>query len=111
MKRHYALTFLLCAVLSACASLGVTEPKSLSDRLAYGYGTYTAVVSSAANAVSAGDITKDDGAEVLKLTDQARSILDGARATVDTDPAGASRKAELAIAVLAQAQNYLRSHR
>lgn len=108
MKPSYALVFVLCVLLSACASLGLEPAKSPADRIAYGYSTYTAVVQAAANSVRTGDISKADGATILKLSDEARTLLDAAQAIVATDPQGATTKLNLALVVLTNVQTYLR---
>lgn len=108
--RHLALAGLLCWLLAACQSLGLAPAKSLSDRLAYGYGTLSAVEFAAADATNAGELSKADAQTVLKLADQSRTLLDGAKSLLDTDPQAASTKLDLAVAVLTQVQSYLRSH-
>lgn len=99
----------LCVLLCACQSLGLAPPKSLEDRVAYGYSTYSAVQYAAANAVTAGELSSADGEAVLKMADQSRILLDSAKALASTDPRGASTQLDLALAVLTQIQSYLRS--
>jgi hypothetical protein len=106
--RHYAALGLLCALLSACASLGLAPAKSLSDRLAYGYSTLSAVQFAAANATNAGELSATDAEAVLKLADQSHVLLDGAKTLLPTDPDGAATKLDLAVAILAELQNQLR---
>lgn len=108
--RHIALAGLLCWLLVACSSLGLAPAKSLSDRLAYGYGTLSAVEFAAADATNAGELSKADAQTVLKLADNARTLLDGSKSLLDTDPQAASTKLDLAVAVLTQLQTYLRGH-
>lgn len=107
--HRYAALGLLCAVLSACTSLGLTPAKSLSDRIAYGYSTLSAVQFAAANATNAGELSASDAEAVLKLADQSRVLLDGAKALLASDPKAAATKLDLAVAVLTQIQNYLRA--
>ncbi len=106
--RHYASLGLLCALLTACASLGLAPAKSLSERLAYGYSTLSAVQYAAANATTAGEISPSDAEDVLKLADQARVMLDGAKALLATDPEGAATKLNLAVTILKELQGHLR---
>ena len=81
MKPRYAPFYaLILIVLTGCSSLGLAPAKSLSDRLAYGYSTYTAVQYAAANATNAGELSKSDAETGLQLADQSRVLLDGARA-------------------------------
>jgi hypothetical protein len=109
MRLHrYTAAAFLCCLLSACASLGLAPAKSLADRLAYGYSTLSAVQFAAANATNAGELSKSDAEAVLKLADQSRLLLDGARALLATDPDGAATKLDLAVAILTQIQAHLR---
>lgn len=107
--RNYAALGLLCALLTACASLGLAPAKTLSDRLAYGYSTLSAVQYAAATATTAGELSYSDAEDVLKLADQSRVLLDGAKAVLATDPEAAATKLSLAVAILTQLQSYMRS--
>lgn len=107
--RHYAAAALLCAVLTACASLGLAQPKSLSDRLAYGYATLSAVQYAAAAATTAGELSYSEAEDVLKLADQSRVLLDGAKAVLATEPEAAATKLNLAVTILTQLQAHLRA--
>lgn len=112
MKRHYALAYVLCALLTACSSLGLAPAKSLSDRLAYSYGVLTAVNNTAAQEVNAGTLKTEDAEHILKIGDEARALLDGAKSLLATgDEAGANNKLVLATAILTQLQTYLREHK
>lgn len=101
--------YLTVLLLCACQSLGLAQPKSLQDRIAYGYSTYSAVQYAAANAITAGEMSSADGEAVLKMADQARVLLDSAKALSATDPTGAGTKLELAVNILTQLQAYLRA--
>lgn len=111
MKRSYAFLALLCVLLGACQSLGLAQPKSLSDRLAFGYATYSAVQYAAANAVTSGELSSADGEAVLRLGDQARALLDTSKGLLASDPKGASTNLTLALSVLTELQNYLRARK
>jgi hypothetical protein len=106
--RHYAALGLLSALLTACQSLGLAPAQSLDQRLAYGYSTYSAVQFAAANAKNAGEISASDAEAVLKLADQSRVLLDGAKVLLATDPNGAATKLGLAVAILTELQSQLR---
>jgi hypothetical protein len=90
--------------------MGLAPAKSLPERVAYGYSTLSAVQFAAANATEAGELSADDAKAVLKIGDEARALLDGAKAMASTDPAGANDKLILATTVLTNLQAYLRSH-
>lgn len=108
MKRVYA-AFVFLLLLSGCASLGIAPAQSLKQRIAYGYSTYSAVNYAATNGVTKGTLEPTDGDKVLKLTDEAKGFLDGAKALVDTNPQGATDRLTLAISVLQAAQSFIDS--
>ena len=104
--RNY--TYVLLLVLFGCAQLGLTQPKTFDERLAYAYGSHTAVLQTAAAAVNAKTMTSAEGDQVLKLADESRAVLDAARVAARAgDTAGANTKLVLAVAVLTQLQQYL----
>lgn len=100
----------LFVLLSACSQLGLAPADSFDKKLAYAYGTHTAVLQSATSAVVHKDITPDDGKQVLKLADESRGLLDAAKdLSVTGDLTGAGNKLVLATAILTQLQTYLRA--
>lgn len=109
MKPHYAFVFVLCAVLAACTSIGVAPAKSFPERLAYAYGVNTAVRQAATQGLNAGTLSGSDGEQVLKLTDEARTLLDSAKTLMDIDARGAESKLVLATEILTHLQTYLRT--
>lgn len=107
MRPLRLLLLPLLLVLSACAAL--TPPKSFDDRLAYAYGTHTAVLTAAARSVSAQEITSGQAETVLQLADESRQVLDAARlAAAAGDARTADGQLALATNVLTQLQLYLR---
>jgi hypothetical protein len=112
MKRIslHAAAWLLCAVLSACATLGIPSAQNFEQRWGYATATHTAVMSAAAASVRAGELSKPDGAQVLRLADEAKALIDAAEAIADSgDEAGADQKLALATVILTNLQTYLRS--
>jgi hypothetical protein len=108
IKTSFAAFALL--LLAGCASLGLAPAKSFDDRLAYAYGTHTAVLESATAALKSGAISVDDAQAVLSLADESRTLLDAARAAVGGgDTSTAEGKLALALSVLTQLQTYLQS--
>jgi len=114
-KRHVPretiwLAAIAAVILAACGSL--TKPEGFEQRLAYGYGTYTAVVNAAAAGVETGRLSPDAGESVLELSDKARTLLDLSRTL---HGGGDIRQAEdqltLAIAVLTELQRYAEAKR
>lgn len=94
--------------LPGCASIGLEEPQSIDQRLAYAYGTHTAVLDAAAVGVATGKLTPEDGEQVLKLADESRLLLDASRAALGAgDVATADGRLLLALNVLTQLQAYL----
>ncbi len=107
--RNFTVVW-LCVACVACASLGLAPAKSFDDRLAYAYGSNTALRTAATNSLTAGSISSGDAEEVLKLTDQARALLDAAKlASASGDPQTADGKLLLATNILTQLRVYLGS--
>ena len=107
--RQLAYGFVLI-LLAGCAQLGLAPAQTLDEKLAYAYGTHTAVQRAAASALTARDISSADAEQVLKLADESRALLDGARAAAKIgDTSTADGKLLLATSILAQLQTYLRS--
>lgn len=101
---------ILCLIwlLGACASLGLVPAETFEQKLAYAYGTHTAVMQAAADALIAKEIDADEGAQVLKLADESRALLDAARSLQGIDPGAATNRLVLATTILTQLQSYLR---
>ena len=97
------------SLLTACASLGLAPADSFDARLAYAYGTHTAVLQAASAAVSAGTLTRKDGETVLTLAQQSRTLLDSARSVENTDPSTATGRLTLAVNILTQLQTFLQA--
>lgn len=103
----YAFVLLL---ITGCAQLGLTQPQTFEEKLAYAYGTHTAVLQSAAAGVNGKTLSSADGSQVLKLADESRSILDAARiANKAGDINTANGKLLLATSILTQLQAYLQA--
>lgn len=108
-RARLAILAVALSCLTACASVGLTPAQSFDARLAYAYGTHTAILQAATAAVTAGTISRKDGETVLKLAQQSRVLLDSARAVENTDPATAAGRLTLAVNILNQLQTYLQS--
>lgn len=95
-------------LVTACAAF--TPAKSFDDKLAYAYGTHAALLHAAAAGVAAGEITPEDGQQVLNISDQCRAILDAAKLAAGTgDVSTAEGQLALAVNILTELQNYLRA--
>lgn len=104
----YATVWLILALFAGCQSLGLAEPKSLSQRIAYAYGTNAGIRTAAANSLTAGAISVADGEYVLKVTDETRTLLDASHtALLGGDPSTAEGRLLLALGVLDTLQTYL----
>lgn len=104
------LNYLWLLVLVGCASLGMAPAQTFDQKLAYAYGTHTAVVQAATQALNDKTITSTDALQVLKLADESRALLDASRAALAAgDPATANGRLALATQILVQLQSYLRS--
>ena len=96
------------ACLSACSALGLAQPKSIDQRLAYAYASHTAVLQAATSSLNVGAITSPDAERILKEADDARSALDAARlALTSGDVTTAEGRLAAAIQVLTALQAYL----
>ena len=108
MIRNSILVTSLIMLVMACSA--IPAPKSFDQSLAYAYGTHTAIMTSAANALDTKLITVEDAEEVLKISDQARVVLDMAKATyVAGDVTTAEGQLQMAIGILTNLQIYLNS--
>lgn len=105
--RGVVAVWLLLLVVG-CAGLGLEPANTFTDKLAYAYGTHTAVLRTADAEAKAGYLNKEDGLQVLASADQARAILDSA--SLIKDPVQANAKLVLGLSILQQLQTYLRSH-
>ena len=104
----HAAAAALMAILVGCASIGLTQPKSLSERIAYGYGVNAGVRTAAANSLQAGTLSREDGEYVLAITDQTRGYLDAARVAAGAgDVSTAEGRLLLALSVLDEIQRHL----
>ena len=108
-RLQLSMAAVALSLITACASLGLAPADSFDARLAYAYGTHTAVLQAATAAVSAGTLTRKDGEAVLTLAQQSRTLLDSARAVENTDPTTAAGRLALAASILSQIQTYLQS--
>lgn len=98
----------MAALLVGCAAF--TPAKSFDEKLAYAYGTHTAILHAAAAGVANGELSVPDAEQVLKLSDQCRAILDTAKLAAGTgDVTTAEGQLALAVNVLTELQNYLRA--
>lgn len=110
--RLHARNFLLvlALLLSACAQLGLQQPQTFSEQLAYAYSQNAAIRTSAAQALKAGTITKSDAQQVLTTTDTARTALDEARKFQSVgDTSTALGKLTMASSLLTTVQTFLTS--
>jgi hypothetical protein len=103
------LSFLTAFALLGCAGLGLAPAQTFDQKLAYAYGTHTAVLQGAEQSLTGRTISSADAGQVLKLADESRTLLDAARAASQAgDPSTANGKMALATQILVQLQAYLR---
>lgn len=103
-----ALGAVSAATLPGCQSAGLEAPQSIDQRLAYAYGTHTAILDAAAAGVEQGRLSAEDGERVLDLADESRLTLDAARVALTAgDVSTAEGRLVLALGVLTQLQTYL----
>lgn len=101
------IPLLLC--LTACATLGLAPASTFEDKLAYAVSQNAGVRQATANALDAGEIDVIDARQVLKITDESRTILDAARVAAGAgDLSTAEARVALATSILTKLQTYLR---
>lgn len=107
-NRHWLYLWLV--LLAGCASFGLATPQTFDQKLAFAYGTHSAVQQGATQALADKTLSSTDAMQVLKLADESRALLDAARAAAKAgDPTTANGKLLLATSILTQLQTYLRS--
>lgn len=110
MTQRLYLTFLALLLIAGCESLGVATPQTFEERLAYGYSQNAAIRTSAAQALQAKTISKDDAQRVLSTTDIARTGLDAARAAHGAgDVSTAMGRLQMANSLLQSVSTFLQS--
>jgi hypothetical protein len=110
MKRkiNAFLILLLTVTLAGCPLM--PQPKSFDQSLAYAYGTHTALMVSAKNALELGTLSLDDAQQVLKIADEARGILDLSKMTyLSGDVKTAEGQLNMALSLLSELQSYVNS--
>lgn len=104
----FVVAAMLVLVVQACASLGLQQPKTFREDYAYALGQTTALRTAAAQALDARQISIADAEYVLRLTDQSRGYLDGAKQVYEAGQTLEGKtRLELATAVLLQLQTFL----
>lgn len=105
--RLYVMPVLLL-VLSACAALGLEQPRDFSERKAYADGQVTAFVNTARASFAAGRLSEEDSREALKIAKEASALLDTADLAAGAgDMSQAEDRLSLALAALNRLEAYL----
>lgn len=102
----YVMAF-LCAMLVACAQLGLPTPDTLNEKIAAAQGSVTQVRTSATQLLQAGKISSSDATNVLTTTDAASEGIRVARTLSAQDPNAAQAKLVATMTVLSAIQAYL----
>ena len=80
MKLKKLICIVLMVALAGCASVGLSPPQSMQERIAYAYATDAGIRASAAKALILKQITKADAVRILALTDDAQIAIGAAEA-------------------------------
>lgn len=104
----YLMTF-MCALLVACASLGVPAPQTMNEKIAAAQAAITQVRVSATQLLNGGKISAADGENVLTTTDAAAKGVEVARTISAQDPTAAQAKLTAIVTGLSALQLYLAS--
>lgn len=94
-------------MLGACASLGLAQPQTLDQKLAYGYAGVTTALNTITTATTAGQLTSAQATEANNLALQVKAILDNARALEGNDATAAQNDLTLALSSLTAVQQFL----
>jgi hypothetical protein len=107
MKKLWFLSWVLWLMV-ACTSLGLEQPKSLEDRLAYAYASNAAVRDASTSSFQVGALTPAEFREFIKKNDEVRAILDSAKIAVQVgDVSTAEGRLNAALVILAELQKTL----
>jgi hypothetical protein len=111
MKRLYTpatyLLTLICALLVACAQLGLPTPTTINEKIAAAQASVTQVRQTATQLLTAGKITVADAENVLKTTDAASEGIAVARTLSLQDPNAAQARLTMVVTALTAIQAYL----
>lgn len=109
MMATLRTALLAVLLLAGCASLGLQEAKSFSDRIAYAEGVNTAIRDASTDALNAHSITSADMEHVMAINAQAKALLASARSLQGTDVQTAEGKLLTATKLLTELQTWLRA--
>ena len=98
MKKFYSLFFVLLFFALGLQSCSVF-PETFDERLATAYVTNSTVRATTARAIRAGQVSAEQGRNILQITDRVRAVLD---ASADGDERGL----DLAIEILRELERY-----
>lgn len=107
--RKLAITkvFIVSALLSGCAALGIPTPQSFEDKVAVGYGTVETVAVMTKTLARKDAISKKDALNVYETAKSAKEGLDFAVSVHDTLPDVAETKLEVTLLILNKLNSYL----
>lgn len=104
-----SILVILILFIAACSTVGVTEPTSFDQRLAYAASQVTATRQVAADLYERGQISKADAQEILKATDQAWLMIQASRGfNAEGDQAKAETALRIATEMLTMIEAYLK---
>lgn len=104
MKPRTPAAVAAAIALAGCASLGTVAPQSLDESIFMAEAQVTGLDTTAAQALSAGLITAQDGQFIMNLTDQIMAAINAAKAA---EGAGNTSTAQGQLAVAAQLMSQL----
>lgn len=114
MKLKHALIIaallapgILC--IGGCASLGLAQPQTLDQKIAYAYGGLTTALQGIATATNKGQLTSAQATQANNAAMNVKTILDTARSLENSDATTAQKDLDLATAALSSIQNTLTS--
>lgn len=111
LPLHVAV-YVLCWLIAGCVSLGLAQPRDMTDRIAYANGKITGLANSTRTALAAGRIGSDDARYVSNVAKESAAFVDAAEVAVTAgDTATAEGRLQLATTILTSLEAYLAKER
>lgn len=107
-RTSIAPLFVIAALaLAACSMLGITQPTTFNEKLALGYGTATAVLTSTDTLLKAGKITSSVASNIESQDANLKAALDIAQATYASNQTDGGNQLATALTALNALSSYL----
>ncbi len=99
LRLHALIAIIFCTLITACSA--IPQPQTLEQKLAYAYGTHTAILNTTLLLVKTDKLNIDQANTILYVSDAGKALLELARTSMLAgDTITATAKLALAIAIL-----------